>query len=87
MLGFGNLVPRRRHFSLDIETGVVFQGAARSKLNLTGNACLAGGTNCVDAATDPNVQASVQAEQIKLNNKLSPFKYYPVIALGFGYHL
>ncbi|HKW56075.1 MAG TPA: hypothetical protein VJN42_01845 [Candidatus Acidoferrum sp.] len=29
----------------------------------------------------------VQAEQIKLNNKLSAFKYYPVTALGFGYHL
>ena len=85
MIGFGNLVPRHGHFSLNLEAGVVFQGAARTKLGLTGNACLPDGSNCVDAATDPNVQASVQAEQVKLNNKLSPFQYYPVLAFGFGY--
>jgi hypothetical protein len=85
MIGFGNLVPRHRHFSFDFETGAVFQGAPRSTLQLAGNACQADGSNCVDAATDPNVQANVQAEQTKLNNKLSPFKYYPVVAFGFGY--
>jgi hypothetical protein len=25
------------------------------------------------------------AEQTKINNKLSPFKYHPVISFGFGY--
>jgi hypothetical protein len=85
MFGFGNLVPRTRHFTFNFEMGVVFQGSARTKLNLTGNACAPNGTNCVNAATDPTVQANVLAEQTKLNNKLSPFKYYPVISTGFGY--
>jgi hypothetical protein len=85
MFGFGNLVPRSRHFTFNFEMGVVFQGSARTKLNLTGNACTPTGTNCVNAATDPTVQANVLAEQTKLNNKLSPFKYYPVISTGFGY--
>jgi hypothetical protein len=58
--------------------GVVFQGSARTKLNLTGNAWLANGTNCVNAASDPAVAANVLAEQTKINNKLSPFKYYPM---------
>jgi hypothetical protein len=31
------------------------------------------------------VQANIVAEQNKVNNKLSPFKYYPVISFGFGY--
>jgi hypothetical protein len=85
LLGFGNLVPRTRHFNVNFEMGAVFQGSARTKLNLTGNACLANGTNCVNAATDPTVAANVLAEQTKINNKLSPFKYYPVISIGFGY--
>ena len=85
LIGFGNLVPRSKHFSLNSEVGVVFQGAARTALNLTGNACDPAGLNCVNAATDPTVQANVAAEQTKINNKLSPFKYYPVISAGFGY--
>lgn len=85
MIGFGNLVPRHKHFSASADLGVVFQGTARSTLQFTGNACAPNGTNCVNAATDPNVQANVLAEQTKINNKVSPFKYYPVLAFGFGY--
>ncbi len=85
MFGFGNLVPRNRHFTFNFEIGVVFQGSARTKLNLTGSACTPTGANCVNAATDPTVQANVMTEQTKLDNKLSPFKYYPVISTGFGY--
>lgn len=85
MLGFGNLVPQNRHFTYNFELGAVFQGSARTKLNLTGNACDSTGLNCVNAATDPTVQSNVVAEQTKVNNKLSPFKYYPVISFGFGY--
>lgn len=85
MFGFGNLVPQNRHFTYNFELGAVFQGSARTKLNLTGNACDSTGLNCVNAATDPTVQSNVAAEQTKINNKLSAFKYYPVISFGFGY--
>lgn len=85
MLGFGNLVPPTSHFTFDVEIGAVFQGSARTKLNLTGSACVNGGLNCANAATDPTIQSNVRAEQTKLNNKLSPFQYYPVVAFGFGY--
>lgn len=84
MFGFGNLVPQNRHFTYNFELGAVVQGSARTKLNLTGNACDSTGLNCVNAATDPTVQQNVVAEQTKINNKLSPFKYYPVISFGFG---
>ncbi|HYL84449.1 MAG TPA: hypothetical protein VE263_09450 [Candidatus Angelobacter sp.] len=85
LFGFGNLVPQTRHFTFNFEMGAVFQGSARTKLNLSGNACDSTGVICVNAATDPTVQANVLAEQTKLNNKLSPFQYYPVISIGFGY--
>jgi hypothetical protein len=85
IVGFGNLVPQSQHFTYNFELGAVFQGSARTKLNLTGSACDSTGFNCVNAATDPTVQANVVAEQTKVNNKLSPFKYYPVISFGFGY--
>jgi hypothetical protein len=84
MVGFGNLVPPTSHFTFNFEVGAVFQGSARTKLNLAGNACL-NGFSCVNAATDPTVQANIRAEQTKINNKLSPFQYYPAIAFGFGY--
>jgi hypothetical protein len=85
LVGFGNLVPQHRHFTYNFELGAVFQGSPRTKLNLTGNACDPTGANCVSASTDPTVLANVLAEQTKLDNKLSPFKYYPVISIGFGY--
>ncbi len=84
MVGFGNLVPPTRHFTFNIEFGAVFQGSARTKLNLAGNACPSG-FNCVNAARDPTVQANIRAEETKINNKLSPYQYYPAIAFGFGY--
>ena len=85
LFGWGNLVPRTKHFILKFETGVVFQGSPRAKLALAGTACQPGGGSCVNAATDPGVQNSVQAEQTKLNNSMSPFKYYPVISIATGY--
>ena len=87
LFGFGNLLPRsNRHFGVNFEAGVVFQGSPNAKLNLTGTSCLINATTgCVNAATDPGVQSNVQSEQNKLNNDLSPFKYYPVISIGFSY--
>lgn len=86
LLGFGNLVPHSRHFGVNFEVGVVFQGSPNAKLSLAGSACPSSSqTNCVNAATDSGVQANVISEQNKLNNDLNPFKYYPVVSLGFSY--
>ncbi len=87
LVGFGNLLPRSsRHFGISAEAGVVFQGSASARLNLTGSACLdVTQTACRNAATDPSVQSNVQAEQTKLNNDISPFRFYPVVALGFSF--
>jgi len=85
-LGFGNLVPRNgNHFSFNIEAGVAFQGSPRVALALTGNACDPLGLNCRDVATDPTIQSNIQGQQTKISNDLSPFKFYPLISLSFGY--
>lgn len=86
MLGWGNIVPRgSRHWSIPFEFGVVFQGAPRAMLNLTGSVCDITGNNCRTIASDPTVQANIRAQQAEINDTLSPFKYYPVISIGFSY--
>lgn len=89
LVGFGNLLPRgRRHFGISFEAGVVFQGSPSAKLNLGGSSCFGSPAGaCVDSATNSIVQADVTAEQNKLNNDLNPFKYYPVISIGFSWKL
>ena len=87
LIGFGNLLPRGgRHFGFNIEAGVVFQGSPNARLNLGGTTCFDSAQRaCANTATDPTVQAAVQAEQTKLNHDLNPFRFYPVVSIGFGY--
>ena len=86
-VGMGNIVPRSgRHLGFNVEAGVVFQGSPTTKLNLGGTACVVNPTTgCLNAGTDPTVQANVQNEQAKLNNDLEPFKYYPVLSVGLSW--
>jgi len=84
LIGVGNLLPRNmRHFTVNVEGGVVFQGAPKAVLNLHGTACV--GAVCQDVASTQAIQANVQAEQTKINNSVNFFQYYPVISVGFGY--
>jgi hypothetical protein len=87
LIGVGNLVPRsNRHFTANFEVGVAFQGSPNAKLNLGGSTCLvSGAVGCATIASNPAVQANIQAEQNKLNSDLAPFKYYPIVRLSFGY--
>ncbi|HEU5021446.1 MAG TPA: hypothetical protein VFT60_06130 [Bryobacteraceae bacterium] len=86
LIGFGNLVPRsNRHFGVNVDLGVVFQGSPNAKLNLAGTACLnAAQTACLNAS-DPAVQANVLSEQKKINHDLDPFRYYPIVSLALSY--
>jgi hypothetical protein len=85
LLGFGNLVPRSgRHFGVIFDIGAAVIGSPKLALNLAGTACSASG-GCVNAGTDPTVQANIQATQNKANNSISFLKALPVIRIGFGY--
>lgn len=85
LFGFGNLVPRRSHFSATVDLGVAFHGTPTASLSLAGSACAPNGTNCRNAATDPTVESSLQSEVAKLNRNAEPYKVYPIISVGFGY--
>jgi hypothetical protein len=88
MVGFGNLVPRKgKHVSVNIEAGVAFAGSPKIGLNLTGSACLPGTSICQNVGTTPSIQSNVVGEQTVISNDLSPFKYYPLVALTIGYRL
>jgi hypothetical protein len=87
MLGFGNLIPRSgRHFSFLFEVGGAYQGSARVALNLTGNVCdTATGMIC-KSTSDPTVQANVLAQQQKIRNDINPYRFFPVVSIGFGFN-
>ena len=85
-MGWGNLVPRTRRFSVPFEFGVVFQGAPTGVLGYTGSACNSNGTNCRDVSTDATIQAEITKQNTELNDGLNKWytKYYPILSLGFG---
>jgi len=85
VFGFGNLVPRSRHFSANLDLGIAYHGTPTASLSLAGSACAANGLNCRNAATDPTVQSSLQSEVAKLNRNAEPYKIYPIISFGVGY--
>lgn len=59
-------------------------GAPTAALKLQGTACNTSTNVCANAATDPRIQSSIQAQEKKINHDLSPFKFFPQISLGFG---
>jgi hypothetical protein len=86
LLGFGNLLPRSaRHFTVNFDLGVAFQGSPNAKLNLLGSVCSSPNAGCAPVSSQPSVEANVLAEQNKINNDLAPFKFYPIVRLSFGY--
>lgn len=85
LAGFGNILPRSgRHFGFNFEFGGEYMGAPAATLNLRGTACNTSTGVCANAATDPGIQSSIQAQEKKINHDLSPFKFFPQISLGFG---
>jgi hypothetical protein len=92
LIGIGNLVPRgSRHWSINADFGVDYEGAPKIVFGVTGFACMppnSSGPSCVNAGTDPTVQSNVAAQQAKYNHDVSTKFYYrlwPVVSTGFSY--
>jgi hypothetical protein len=85
--GWGNMIPHNGgHWSFPAEVGVAFIGAPSLNIALTsGQVCDAEGLNCVNVATDPNVQANLQAQIVKYKNDLNPLRTYPIVSGGVAY--
>lgn len=85
--GWGNTISHRGHWSFPFEIGAAFVGAPSVNVALTGGqACNAQGLNCVNVATDPTVQANLQAQIAKYRNDVNPFQYYPILNFGVVYN-
>jgi hypothetical protein len=86
MLGIGNLLPRSgRHFTANFEVGVVFQKSPDVSINLAGRGCDVQTGFCGEIMSIPGLPANLTQEQNKISDDLKPFKYYPIVSLGFGY--
>jgi hypothetical protein len=86
--GWGNMISRRGgHLSVPFEVGAAFVGSPNVNVALTGGqACDQYGLNCVNVATDPTVQANLQAQIQKYKNDINPFQYYPILSVGVAYN-
>lgn len=82
--GWGNLVPRTRHFTVAFESGVAFHGTPKAALNFTGSVCDVSGANC-RGVNDAEFQSNVQREQDEVNDDASPFKVWPILRLSVAY--
>ncbi len=87
MVGVGNLIPRNgRHYSFLFEVGGAYQGSARVGLNFSGNVCDTTGTICRPIASDPTMQANIQAQQLKIKNDINPYRFFPIVSFGVGFN-
>jgi hypothetical protein len=86
LIGFGNLLPRSsRHFTVNLEAGLAYQGSPSATLHLTGSTCLSPGQACQSIAANSTIQTNITSEQNTINNSLSVFKYYPIVRLTLGF--
>jgi hypothetical protein len=90
-LGSGNWIRHSNvrgeqgHWTFPFEAGVSFNGDPKTALNYSGIVCNAGQTFCRNIATDPTVQANIQAERRRLQNDANWVRYYPLISGGIVY--
>ena len=75
-LGYGR--PVGKGLSLTADLGVLFQGSAQSTLTAT---CAA----TTPALTCSQIQSDVAAEQARLDDDMSRYRYYPVLSIGLAY--
>ena len=85
--GWGNMISRKGgHWSFPFEIGAAFIGDPSFNMSLTGTACDYYGENCVDAGTDPSVQADLQAQNAKYRKDLQPLRFFPILSTGISYN-
>jgi hypothetical protein len=75
-LGYGR--PVGKGFSFAGDLGVLFQGSPNSTLSATCGPA-------TPAPTCAQIQSDVAAEQNKLNDDMSKYKFYPVVSIGLAY--
>jgi hypothetical protein len=85
--GWGNIFPRSgRHLSFPFELGVAFTKDPTLNFNLTGYGCDATGVNCVNVATNPQIQSNLAAQVRTYRGDIDGLKTYPIASFGVAYN-
>ena len=85
--GWGNIIPHSGgRISFPFEVGAAFIKQPTLGINLTGYSCNIAGENCVNMATDPDVQANLAAQVKSYENDIQPLKTFPIISFGVAYN-
>ncbi len=85
--GWGNAIPRsNRHLAFPVEIGVAFAGTPVFDLNMTGSACSSPDpATCAPVATYAEFKSNLAAERKKINDDISPLRFYPIVNFGVTY--
>jgi hypothetical protein len=89
--GWGNMIPRKGHFSFPFEIGAALIGAPTVNVNLGGWVCLdEAQTNCSSFSSTANpvgaaAQSALQTQEAKWVKDLNPLKTYPIVSGGIAY--
>ena len=84
-IGFGNMLPKKGHFTFETEIGVQYFSAPTVKYTFTGNGCPA--ANSPESSCGPVNQTDVLTEQNDLQNDLTDLKFFPVLSFGLSYKI
>lgn len=86
--GWGSFFPARGgHWSFPFEIGVAFIGSPKVNMALTsGQVCDSTGLNCVNVATDQQLQTNLQAQMAKYDKDVDPLKTFPILGGGIVYN-
>lgn len=84
--GWGNAIPRRaRHLSFPFEVGVAFTNTPKVNFNLTGYGCDISGLNCLNVATNAQIQSNINAQVKSYRRDIEQLKTFPIVSLGLAY--
>lgn len=86
--GWGSFFPARGgHWSFPFEIGIALIGSPKVNMALTsGQVCDSTGLNCVNVATDQQLQTNLQAQMAKYDKDVDPLKTFPILGGGIVYN-
>lgn len=79
-IGWGNPVAKDKTWGFVADIGIMFQGSPKVTSTVTCAAAIVGNQTCTDLKQD------VKDAEVKLENDMKDFKYWPVISIGVSYH-
>lgn len=86
--GWGSFLPAKgKHWSFPFEIGAAFIGTPTVDLAVTsGQTCDDAGQNCVDVASNQQLQQDIKAQEAKYKHDLDPLKTFPILGGGVVYN-